>query len=169
MINNDPLIYRSIIIKSAKAKVYIRSLRCRYKLLANSLKPTTIINLIYMKDNFENFGLSILFGVILPLFCFVLDLISDNDITNKSVLVFLTIYSFTLIMTTKSKLYAFMYPIAGLLFSLKYGAIKTVEPFNLISSITLAYIGIISTYIIERYQIHFIDNEEFLLFTSKKK
>lgn len=121
-----------------------------------------------MKDNFENFGLSILFGVILPLFCFVADLIFDNDITNKSVLLFLTIYSFTLIMTTKSKLYAFMYTIAGLFFSLKYGAIKTVEPFDMMSSITLAYIGIVSTYIIERYQIHFVDNEEFLLFTSKK-
>jgi len=137
-------------------------------MLANSLNDNTNLDYIFMKDNFQHYGLSILFGILLPLVCFFMDYLYGNTITNKSVLIFLTIYSFTLIMTTKSILYVFMYAFAGLIFSLIYGSIKTAQPFYLNNSITLAYLGIIFTYLIERYQIHFVDNEEFLVFTSKK-
>lgn len=122
-----------------------------------------------MNDNFQNFGLSMIFGIVLPLICFFVDVFFNNPIMEKSALIFLTIYSFSLIISTKQKLYAFMYAIAGLIFALKYGSISATKVFQLCSPITLTYIGLIFTYLVERYQIHYLNNEEFFCFTTKNK
>lgn len=117
----------------------------------------------------EDYIPALLFHIFLPLSPIAIEYLYNKQILETSIVISISIYCFSLIVSTKSKFIFGTYIIVGALQGFYYGAVPKGSYFKIFSFQFWMLVLIILIQFVEKYRTHYIGSEPLLAINLKKE
>jgi hypothetical protein len=124
---------------------------------------------MFKLGKWENFISSVLIHQILPLAPLLFEFGYTNFISQKSLMISVAMYAFSIAFSSKYRLVFSVCLFIGIITSGMYGTVKIEEHATLYSISCFVLVGVFIIHFVERYQRHIGEDEEFFLFTEGTK
>jgi hypothetical protein len=122
-----------------------------------------------MKENWQNFLSSVLLNQLLPLLPLLVEFLSHDHISDKSLTLTASMYGFTTGFSSKQKIIFSLCLFMGILMACVLGSYREDQDATLLSLNSFIILIVFGTHFAERYDRHVNDDEIFFLFYKNQK